>query len=126
MAGDQYAGKAIRFKPVRLVITPQFNQKLAQAYFALDLSGDATVDWIFDRIYLRNSWPIMDRKDLKLDIEMVDLEAEFGEDPGRYINAYKEKRLRVPAQHLHHSLVMRITWMDVAMEIHRRWTGRSA
>lgn len=125
MAGDEYAGKPIRFKPVKVVITPLFNHVQAQAYFDLERSGDATVDWIFDRIYLRNPWPIMDRKGCKVDIETIDLEAEFGEDPGRYINAYKEKRLRMPAQHLHHSLVMRITWMDVAMEIHRRWKGQA-
>ncbi|WP_193169968.1 hypothetical protein [Nisaea nitritireducens] len=104
----------IRFTPVRVIRRPLFNQGLARFYVALNLSGDDTIDWILDELYMRLERDVIDRNGNLVDLEDVHIEELFGQDPRRYVNAHKQRASGTARQRLHESCVPRVTWMDVA------------
>lgn len=131
MAGEEYAGAVIRIKPVRIIRQPSFNQDLARFYVGLGLSGDDTIDWILKQCYpdLRDERlrdvRVIDRDGTDVDFDQVHIEEMFGEEPRRYVNAYKRRADRpLSRQRLHEPCVDRVTWMDVAREF-RRQLGRT-
>ena len=112
------SSEPICLRPTRLVRFPSFNQLLAQEYVELNQSGDKDVDWIANKLFLENCWPVIDRNHTEL--EMGDFDDAFGEDPGRWMNEYKRKAVKPYKIRLHENLVRRIDYLDVAMVVHHR------
>ena len=97
---------------------PKFCQELAQFLCSLELSGDQTMDWMLAQIYFRHKGNLYDYTGTLIDLKTTYVDQMFGEEPRRWINAFKEYATVPPKQRLQWRCVPRVMFMDFARTIH--------
>lgn len=107
----------IKAAPLSTLRSPEYVQQLASFYSELGLSGDMTVDWILDQLYLHHEGKLYDYRGKEIDLKKLELADLFGEDTRRTINAFKKFAVKKPRQSLHRNLVPRIMMLDFARQI---------
>lgn len=112
--------KPIRFKSVEYIRQPESNHELAKFLVSLELSGEETVEWVINELYLELIAPVADENGVQIDFDNVEIESMFGEDARRYVNGYKLWAFRMPRQLLQWRCVERVRWVWVARENYER------
>lgn len=107
----------INAAPLSTLRSPEYVQQLASFYSELGLSGDMTVDWVLDQLYLHHEGKLYDYRGKEIDLDELELADLFGEDTRRTINAFKQFAVKKPRQSLHRNLVLRIMILDYARQI---------
>lgn len=102
----------------RIIKNPRRLSQLAQFYVSLDLSGDDTMDWILEQVYEGHTGVLIDYNGNEIDKSHWFVEELFGEEPRRWLNAFKLMADMPMQQRLHENCVNRVMAMYFARDIH--------
>lgn len=112
--GDIFAPK------LRILRSTAFNHELARFYTNLDLSGDATVDWVLTQVFDHHRGKLFDHDGQLIEIETnPDLTDDiFRIDERRFINRHKARATKRFKYRLQMRVVFPIMMMHFAREIY--------
>jgi hypothetical protein len=102
----------------RLIKNPSRLAQLAEFYKNLDLSGDDTMDWILEQIYVGHNGTLIDFNGYEIDKAKWFVEELFAEEPRRWINDFKPRATKTAKQRLQEKCVNRVMAMYFARDIY--------